>query len=1167
MRAAASPSGAGPGFVHLRLHSEYSITDGMLRIDDAVAAASRDRMPALALTDLGNVFGLVKFYKAARDAGVKPIIGCDLWITHEAERDAPHRLLLLCQSREGYLKLCDWLTRAYRQNQHRGRAELKRDWFGEGTAGLIALSGFRDGDVGQALAQGNAEGAGQAARAWARLFPDRYYLEVQRAGRSDDDALTRAMLRVAAEHDLPVVATHPIQFLKRDEFRAHEARVCIAEGYVLSDQRRPKLFSPDQYFATQSDMAQRFADLPAALANSVAVAQRCNLAIPLGKNYLPAFPVPAGVSIEEHLRREAAVGLERRLALLYPDASEREAKRPEYAARLEFETKTIIQMGYAGYFLIVADFINWAKEHGVPVGPGRGSGAGSLVAYSLGITDLDPIRYTLLFERFLNPERVSMPDFDIDFCQDGRDQVIEYVKQKYGAESVSQIATFGTMAARAVVRDVGRVLDLPYGFCDGIAKLIPFQPGRTVTLKRRAKGEEPQSSTVYAREVEPLLNEREAAEDEVRELLALAEQLEGLPRNVGMHAGGVLIAPGKLTDFCPLYTQAGSDAPVSQFDKDDVEKVGLVKFDFLGLTTLTILDWTLRYLRRLDPGSTLTLENLPLDDPGAYDVFKGGKTVGVFQFESRGMRELLLQAPPKRFDDIVALVALFRPGPMELIPEYIRRKQGTERVEFFDKRLEPILSPTYGVMVYQEQVMQIAQAIGGYTLGAADLLRRAMGKKLPEEMAKHRFVFIDGAERNGLSKARATQLFDLMEKFAGYGFNKSHAAAYAMVAYQTAYFKAHYPAAFIAANLSLVMDDTDKVRHFYDEGVALGLTILPPDVNASGYRFEPIDEKRIHYGLGGIKGTGGSAIEAIVAARESGGSFKDLFDFCQRVDKRLVNRRAVEALVRAGAFDSIDPRRAPLLASAGVALDHAEKTARAVSQTSLFGDGEGDVAAARPALIEAREWTEDERLANEKASLGFYLSGHPYSACAAEMASLISVSLGALRPTTIPVRIAGVVASLRTQTSRRGKMAFITLDDGRERAEVVVFNETFDAHRHLLREDTLLVAEVKVMQRLGEDGQTQGLRIVAEALYDLAAARRKFARGLRLVCNGSSSAGRLLELIEPFKSGSCAVTIRFQNDAANGDIELGDAWRVKLDDQLLGSLRDWLRAENVQVMY
>jgi DNA polymerase III subunit alpha len=1153
-----------PAFVHLRLHSEYSIVDGMVRIDEAIDTAVADRMPAIALTDLSNVFGAVKFYKTARSRGVKPIVGCDVFITHDSERDTPHRVLLLCQSKQGYLRLADWLTRAYRTNQHRGRAELRKEWFEEGTDGLIMLSGFGMGDVGHALAQGGSVTALRAATAWAQLFPDRYYLEVQRAGRNDDEALTMATVQLAAELALPVVATHPVQFVKREDFRAHEARVCIAEGYVLSDTRRPRRFTPDQYFKTQADMAEAFADLPDALTNAVTIAQRCNFTITLGKNYLPAFPTPTGCTIEEHLHSEVNAGLERRLIVLYPDATEREKKRPEYVTRLEFETKTIIQMGYAGYFLIVADFINWAKRNGVPVGPGRGSGAGSLVAFSLGITDLDPLRYMLLFERFLNPERVSMPDFDIDFCQNGRDRVIDYVKLKYGAESVSQIATFGTMAAKAVVRDVGRVLDLPYSFCDSIAKLIPFQPGKTVTLKRR--NGDAQSNVIYARDVEPLINEREAAEEEVRELLSLAEQLEGLPRNVGMHAGGVLIAPGKLTDFCPLYTQPGSDALVSQFDKDDVELVGLVKFDFLGLTTLTILDWTLRYIRKLDPASDIVLESLPLDDRAAYDIFKTGNTTAVFQFESRGMRELLQQAPPRSFDDIVALVALYRPGPMELIPEYVRRKQGIERADYHDPRLEPILSPTYGVMVYQEQVMQIAQTIGGYTLGSADLLRRAMGKKKPEEMAQHRVGFVAGAVERGLTSAKASQLFDLMEKFAGYGFNKSHAAAYALIAYQTAYFKAHHPAAFMAANLSLVMDDTDKLRQFHDDARALGLTVLPSDVNASTYRFEPVDAGQIRYGLGGIKGTGQSAIDAIVAARTDG-PFRDLFDFCRRVDKRMVNRRAIEALVRAGAFDAVDRRRASMLASVGAALEHAGQADRAASQVSLFGDIGGYGGEIAPALIHSREWTETERLSHEKASLGFYLSGHPYQAFAKELGTLVQQSLDALKPSQFTVRIAGVVTSLRMQTSRRGKMAFVTLDDGKDRAEIVVFNETFDAHRQLLREDALLIAEVKVSQRMNEDGQMQGMRIIAEALYDLAGARRKWARSLRLACNGSSSAQRLFEVLEPFRNGGCPITISYRNRAAGGDIDLGHAWKVKLDDQLIASLGDWLQPENVEIVY
>jgi DNA polymerase-3 subunit alpha len=1140
-----------PAFIHLRLHSEFSIADGTLRIADAVAAAAADGMPALAITDLANAFGLVKFYKAARANGIKPIFGCDVWLTHDAERDQPYRALLLAQSRAGYLKITEWLTRAYRCNQYRGRAEMRHEWFAEGTEGLIALCGARRGEVGAALLQGNLPGARNAAQRWSAWFPGRYYLEVQRAGHVDDNALVAATARLAAELALPVVATHPVQFLRRDDFRAHEARVCIAEGDVLADPRRPRDFTADQYFKSQAEMADAFADLPGALANSVAIAQRCNLTIPVGKNYLPDFPTPAGVTLDDHLGSEAASGLDRRLEVLYPDPAARAAKRAEYLARLDFETKTIVQMGFAGYFLIVADFINWAKRNGVPVGPGRGSGAGSLVAFALGITDLDPLRYGLVFERLLNPERISMPDLDIDFCQNGRDRVIDYVKKKYGAESVAQIATFGTMAAKAAVRDVGRVLDLPYLFCDGIAKLIPFQPGKQVTLRE-------------ARAMEPLLAEREQKEEEVRELLALAESLEGLTRNVGMHAGGVLIAPGKLTDFCPLYTQAGSEALVSQFDKDDVEAVGLVKFDFLGLTTLTILDWTLRYVKRLDPASDLRLETLPLDDRATYDIFKAANTAAVFQFESRGMRDLMKQAPPTRFEDIIALVALYRPGPMELIPTYTARKTGRERFDYPDPRLEPILGPTHGVMVYQEQVMQIAQIIGGYTLGKADFLRRAMGKKDKEEMAKHRDIFIAGAQRNGVTRMKATALFDLMEKFAGYGFNKSHSAAYALIAYQTAYFKAHHPAAFMAANLSLVMDDTDKVRALHDDAIANGLTIVPPDVNASNYRFEPIDARRIRYGLGGIKGTGAQAIEAIVAARAAGGPFKDLGDFCRRIDKRIVNRRAVEALIRGGAFDSIDTRRATLFASVGVALSEAEKAEAAAAQVSLFGE---EKEATGLSLVPAREWTESERLIHEKAALGFYLSGHPYAAFATELAPLIRQSLANLTPTRDAVLVAGIVTAMRTQTSRRGKMAFVTLDDGAGSAEIVVFNETFDAARALLREDQLVIVEARVMQRTGEDGQAQSLRVVADAVYDLAAIRRRYAKSLRLACNGGADASRLAELITPFRNGTCPIVVEYCNHGIGGELELPDAWSVNLDDPLLARLRDWLTPENVRVVY
>jgi DNA polymerase-3 subunit alpha len=1151
-----------PSFVHLRLHSEFSIVDGTIRIDEAVAAAAADGMPALALTDLANAFGLIKFYRAARAAGVKPIAGCDIWITHDDQRDAPFRAILLAADRAGYLRLCDWLTRAYRTNQHRGRAEIRRQWFAEGTDGLIALSGARNGDVGSALLQGNSTRAARSACEWAEWFPQRYYLEVQRAGLPEDDALVAATVGLASELALPVVATHPVQFATRQDFRAHDARVCIAEGHVLADTRRPKRFTPEQYFLTQSEMAARFSDLPEALANSVAIAQRCNLTIPLGKNHLPEFPTPAGVTIDEHLRDEAAAGLEARLARLYPDPEVRERRRAEYESRLAFETATIVQMGFAGYFLIVADFINWARRSRVPVGPGRGSGAGSLVAYSLGITDLDPLRYSLLFERFLNPERVSMPDFDIDFCQDGRDRVIDYVKKKYGADCVSQIATFGTLAAKAAVRDVGRVLDLPYPFVDGIAKLIPFQPGKLVTLKRRQG--EPESNVIYAREVEPLIGEREAAEEEVRELLMLAEQLEGLPRNVGMHAGGVLIAPGKLTDFCPLYVQPNAEAMLSQFDKDDVEAVGLVKFDFLGLTTLTILDWTIRYVRMLDPALQIDLDTLPLDDQAAFAIFKTGNTTAVFQFESRGMRELLKQAPVTRFEDIIALVALYRPGPMELIPDYVARKSGRERAAYVDARLEPILSPTYGVMVYQEQVMKIAQEIGGYTLGAADMLRKAMGKKLPEEMAKHRSIFVSGATGNGMSEPRAMQLFDLMEKFAGYGFNKAHAAAYALIAYQTAYFKAHHASAFMAANLSLVMDDTDKVRVFRDDALAQGLSVLPPDVNESNYRFEPVDDKRIRYGLGGVKGTGAAAIDAVVAAREAGGPYRDLFDFCRRIDKRVVNRRAVEALVRAGAFDAIEPRRAALLATVGVALDAAERAQAAAAQVSLFGE---ETSGPAVSLVVTRDWTDAERLQHEKSAIGFYLSGHPFAAYAAELSTVTRTTIANLAPRQDRVLVAGIVTQMRVQASRRGKMAFVTLDDGHGSAEMMVYNETFDAARALLREDQLVIAEVKVTQRMTDDGELQGLRIIAETVYDLATIRRMRAKGLKLACNGNASAATLAEILAPYRPGDKPIIVSYRNERFGGEVELSPDWRVNLDDALIDRLREWLAPENVQVVY
>lgn len=1169
-----------PAFIHLRLHSEYSILDSTIRIPEVIAKAVADQMPALALTDLSNFFGLVKFYQSAYKNGIKPILGCDVWVTNESDRNKPIRLLLLCQSHAGYLLLSRLLSRAYRENQYHGKAEIKESWLHSnesGTRGLIALSGARFGDIGLSILQNNLPQAEILTQKWADLFPDRFYIEIQRDGHANEVMLVQQSLVLAKKFNLPVVATQSVQFLNAEDYRAHEARVCIAEGHILEDKRRPRNFTEQQYFKSQAEITQLFADIPSALANSIEIAKRCNLVLELGINRLPLFPTPNNESLEQYLRDQAATGLIQRMASLFPDETVRDRKMSKYQSRLEFEVNTIIQMGFAGYFLIVADFINWAKHNDVPVGPGRGSGAGSLVAYSLGITDLDPLRYDLLFERFLNPERVSMPDFDIDFCQDRRELVIEYVKQRYGTEKVSQIVTFGTMAAKAVIRDIGRVLDLPYNFVDQLAKLVPFEIG--MTLKK-------------ARQIEPQLNQRAAEEEDVRNLLELAESLEGITRNVGMHAGGVLIASGEITDFCPIYCTESGDSVVSQLDKDDVEKVGLVKFDFLGLRTLTTLDRAVGYIRQSHKNAQssteiasvtrpFSLETLPLEDERTYALMRKGNAVGIFQFESRGMIDLLQKAKPDCFEDIIALVALYRPGPMDLIPEFIDRKHGKKTIEYLDPRLESILGPTYGIMIYQEQVMQIAQVIGGYSLGSADLLRRAMGKKKVEEMAQQRDIFVNGAVNNGLSKDKATELFGLMEKFAGYGFNKSHAAAYALIAFQTAYLKAHYPAEFMAACLSADMDDTDKVHIFVEDSIANGLTILPPDINLSGYRFIPADDKTIRFGLGAVKGTGESAISSIIAVREETGPFTDLFDFCNRVDRRIANRRVMESLIRVGAFDAINPNRASLLASVGLAIESAEQMSRSSSQANLFGEV-GDQTHMQPQLIQTESWSDREKLRHEKIGLGYYFSGHPFDTYSAELKRFVRTRLDRLNPSREPQLLAGIIHSIRVQMTRRGRMGVINLDDGKARVELVIFSELFDANRAWLKEDQLLITEAKVSNRgyNGEEGDE--LRITAEQLYDFSGIRSRFAKQIRIHCDPStlSQVSNLKTLLAPFankieQSGlsgnnnhpACPIAVIYHNDFASGELELGNDWRVNLHDDLLQSLTAHFKTENVEIVY
>jgi len=1146
-------------------------------VADAVRAARQDAQVALAITDLGNLFGAVKFYRACRADGVKPIIGVDLWIEPVAgsgDKQASRLLLLVCDA-TGYHNLCDLLSRAWTSNVQRAQAWVKWEWLADCAAGLIALSGADSGAVGGALLAGDRERAAALAQRLGALYPGRFYIELQRAGAPTHEAHVRAAVALAAELRLPVVATHPVQFASPDEFDAHEARVCVAEGETLANPRRIKRFSREQYFKTQAQMQALFADVPSAIANSERIAQRCNLQLTLGVARLPDFPSPDGSPPEDYFRRASHEGLERRLRALYPQAAARDAQRARYVERLDYEIETIRKMGFAGYFLIVADFINWARSHGCPVGPGRGSGAGSLVAYALGITDLDPLHYQLLFERFLNPERVSMPDFDIDFCQANRERVIDYVKQRYGRDAVSQIATFGTMAAKAALRDVGRVLGMGYGHVDSIAKLIPAPPGKTVTLA--PVPEKPDPGLIYARKEAPELNQREAAEEEVAELLALATQVEGLVRNIGMHAGGVLIAPGRITDFCPLYQQPGSDAAVSQFDKDDVEAIGLVKFDFLGLATLTILELAKEFIVARHPErADFSFEGIALDDPAVYRLFAQGQTEAVFQFESRGMQGMLRDAKPNRLEDLIALNAMFRPGPMDNIPAFCARKHGREAVDYPHPLLEQVLGETYGIMVYQEQVMQVAQLLAGYSLGEADMLRRAMGKKKPEEMAKHREKFRGGCAAKAIGGEQADEIFDLMEKFAGYGFNKSHAAAYALLAYHTGWLKVHFPAEFYAANMSVEIDNTDKLKVLIDDAKQFDVTFEPPDVNRGVHRFEPIDAKRVRYGLGAVKGTGQGAIEAIVAAREADGAarpFSSLFDFCARVDRQRVNKRAVEALVKAGAFDSLNADRAALLASVSLAFDWADTQEVNQSQSGLFDFGDSHAASTHePALVSAEPLGVRERLSFEKAALGFYYSGHLFELYVGEVRRIAKRRIVDLVDSREPVLVAGVVTDLRLVNNQRGRVAIFKLDDMSERVEAVVNDEVLESVRDLLREDELLV----VQGRAQPDRFSGGLRLNVQQAWDLAAARARFGRYLAVSVNGAVPP--LQELLRqwpvrrvPTEQGSTtlglAVRLCIERSEARAELDLGEEGRFWPSDDALSRWKAVAHGGQAAIVY
>ena len=1138
-------------FVHLRLHTEFSIVDGTNRVDDVVQAAADDGQPALAITDLNNLFGAIKFYKAAQAKGVKPLIGADVWVQATGREDAPlARMLLLVQNQQGYLNLCELLSRAWTHEPIKGQSVMRLAWLEERSAGLLALSGAQMGDVGQALVQGDRQRASDMALQWAAVFPHRFYLELQRCGRPDDELHVREAVQLAARLKLPVVATHAVQYLQPDDHEAHEARVCISEGEILGNQRRVRRFTREQYFKSSAQMKEAFADVPSALVNAVEIAKRCSITLDLGKPRLPVYPTPDGMAEEAYFRQASESGLQARLERLFPDPAQRQSQRAPYDERLAFEIATIVKMGFPGYFLIVGDFIQWAKANGCPVGPGRGSGAGSLVAYALKITDLDPLQYNLLFERFLNPERVSMPDFDIDFCQGNRDRVIDYVKDKYGRDAVSQIATFGTMAARAAIRDVGRVLDMSYTFCDGISKLIPNKPGQHITI-------------AGALEVEPVLAERLAKEDEVKTLLALAQKLEGLTRNVGMHAGGVLIAPGQLTDFCPLYQQPGSQAAVSQFDKDDVEAAGLVKFDFLGLATLTILELARSMIVQRNPAkSDFAYEDIALDDAATYKLFSDGKTEAVFQFESRGMQGMLRDARPTRLEDLIALNALYRPGPMDLIPSFVARKHGREEVAYPHPLVEAVLSETYGIMVYQEQVMQTAQILGGYSLGGADLLRRAMGKKKAEEMAQHRQIFADGAAKNGIPEPKANEIFDLMESFAGYGFNKSHAAAYSLLAYHTAWLKVHHTVEFFCANMTVEMDNTDKLKVLFEDAVKMGLNFEPPHINRGGHRFEPVSNTVIRYGLGAVRGTGQQAIEAIVAARQAGGEFTSLFDFCVRIDRTRVNKRSVEALIKAGAFDDLDLNRASLVASIDRAFDFAASVQANAHQGGLFDSADSQALGSstrEPDMVAVTPWGVKQRLSEEKVALGFFLSGHLFDEVQAEVRQFVKRRMDEVSDSREPQILCGIVSDFRTINGQRGKVALFKLDDKSAVMEASMDDALYQSSRQWVKDDEFIVVLTKVQP----DRFSGGLRLNVQQVWALPQARCRFGKYLRVVVNGKEpDIDRLLRDHPPQKVitdegeflRALPVRLRLLRERAQADIELGEAARFFPSD---GALASW----------
>ena len=1116
-------------FVHLRVHSAYSLSEGAIKIKQLIDLCRRHRMPAVAVTDTGNLFGAFQFAQAAAEAGIQPIIGCQLGIRREGGdgpnrpglRPAPDQLVLLVQSEVGYLNLLRLVSKSYLEGEPGEAPQLAMAALADMSEGLIAFTGGLHGGVGRLLAEGQDEAAAAYLGELQKLFAGRLYVELMRHGIPGERLIEGRLLDLAYARDLPLIATNEVFFADAGMYGAHDALLCIAQGVVLGDEQRRRV-TPEHRFKTAAEMRALFADLPEAVDNTLTVARRCAYIPESRKPILPPFASESGASEADELRKRAESGLAVHLADREP------AAQKPYRERLDYEIDVIVQMGFAGYFLIVADFIGWTKGQGIPVGPGRGSGAGSVAAWSLGITDLDPLRWGLLFERFLNPDRVSMPDFDIDFCQERRDEVIRYVQQKYGRDRVAQIITFGKLQARAALRDVGRVLQMPYGQIDRLCKLVPNNPANPVTLAQAIEGEGQLRAAI-------------AEDANVSRLFDIARKLEGLYRHASTHAAGVVIADRPLEQLVPMYRDPRSDMPVTQFSMKDVEQVGLVKFDFLGLKTLTMLTQAEALVRRR--GIEVDLARLPLDDAKTYQMLSHGDSTGVFQLESSGMRDALRKLKPDRFEDIIAIVALYRPGPMDNIPSYINRKHGRETPDYLHPSLEGILKETFGIMIYQEQVMQIAQKLSGYSLGSADLLRRAMGKKIKEEMEAQREDFVAGAVANKVDKSTAAQIFDQVNKFAGYGFNKSHAAAYALIAYQTAWLKANHPVEFFAASMTLEIHNTDKLGLFRQEIERARIRLLPPDVNRSdasfGVEATGEGELAVRYALSAVRNVGQGAAEAIMAGRATGGAFKSLADFAGRCDPRALNKRALENLIAAGAFDALNANRRQTFESAELLLRQAGAAAndRASQQVSLFGRELAQPE--RLSLPIVTDWPGMEKLRHEFDAIGFYLSAHPLDSYGPTLKRLDVVRYADLpawlagRP-SVRAKLAGIVPGKQERPSARGaRFAFVQMSDASGMYEVTLFSELLSAHRELLEPGTPLLVSVDV--RLEPDN----VRLTAQSIQPLEQAASQTSAGLKVYLSDvaplpslkqimdrcGKGRGRLYLVLELERGRECEVTV------------------------------------------